>query len=187
MLGRARVHASQVRETSEDIIRSTELPPRMGKKGKEIVKANPQEVIRDLNTAYSDEWLAHFQYWYMAKWIKGMDADTLRPVLEEQSMDELGHAGKLAERIIQLGGRPVAHPAQLLKACGCGFKEPPVKRTDLRQVVKDVLEAEACAIDFYSKMAEKYRGTDLVTHELFEDLLKDEVSDEQQWEDFLAG
>ena len=157
----------------------------MGKKGREIVKANLKEVIRDLNTAYSDEWLAHFQYWYMAKWIKGMDADTLRPVLVEQSKDELGHAGKIAERIIQLGGRPVAHPAQLLKARGCGFKEPPSRRTDLRGVIKDVLEAEACAIGFYSKMTEKYRGTDLVTHELFEDLLKDEVRDEEEWDGFL--
>jgi hypothetical protein len=26
---------------------------------------------------------------------------------------------------------------------------------------------------------------DLVTHEIFEDLLNDEVSDEQDWEDFL--
>jgi ferritin-like protein len=34
----------------------------MGKKGKEIVKANVDEVIKDLNTAYSDEWLAHYQY-----------------------------------------------------------------------------------------------------------------------------
>lgn len=156
----------------------------MGKKGKEIVKADLKEVIKDLNTAYCDEWLAHFQYWYMAKWIKGMDADTLRPVLEGQSTDELGHAGKLAERIIQLGGRPVAHPLQLLKSCGCGFTEPPSKRTDLQRVIKEVLEAEACAIAFYSKMAEKYRGTDLVTHEIFEDLLKDEVSDEEEWERF---
>jgi bacterioferritin len=159
----------------------------MGKKGKAIVKANIKEVIRDLNTAYSDEWLAHFQYWYLAKWIKGMDADTLRPVLEEQSADELGHAGKIAERILQLGGRPVAHPAQLLKSSGCGFKEPPLDRVDLKRVIRDVLEAEACAIEFYSKMAEKYRGTDLVTHELFEDLLKDEVSDEEEWERFLPA
>jgi bacterioferritin len=67
-----------------------------------------------LNTAYSDEWLAHFQYWYTAKWIKGLDADTLKPVLEEQSADELGHAGKIADRILQLSGRPTANPARLL-------------------------------------------------------------------------
>jgi hypothetical protein len=36
-------------------------------------------------------------------------------------------------------------------------------------------------------MAAKYRVTDVVTHELFEDLLMDEVDDEDQWEKFLAG
>ena len=50
-----------------------------------------------------------------------------------------------------------------------------------------MLVAEACAIEFYSKMAEKYRTTDVVTHELFEDLLMDEVDDEDQWEKFLEG
>jgi hypothetical protein len=28
---------------------------------------------------------------------------------------------------------------------------------------------------------------DLVTHEIFEELLEDEVSDEEDWEDFLPG
>jgi hypothetical protein len=31
-------------------------------------------------------------------------------------------------------------------------------------------------------MAEKYRMTDLVTHEMFEELLEDEVGDEEEWE-----
>ena len=159
----------------------------MGKKAKEIVRANVAEVLKDLNTAYSDEWLAHFQYWYTAKWIKGLDADTLRPVLEKQSADELGHAGKIADRILQLGGRPVAHPSRLIETCGCGFKEATDNPTDLKRVIQDVLEAEACAIEFYNRMTEKYRTTDVVTHELFEDLLKDEVDDEEEWERFLAG
>jgi bacterioferritin len=159
----------------------------MGKKGKEIVRANIPEVLKDLNTAYSDEWLAHFQYWYMAKWIKGLDADTLRPVLEEQSADELGHAGKIADRILELGGRPLAHPSHLVETSGCGYKEPTTDPIDIKRVIQDVLEAEACAIEFYNRMTEKYRSTDIVTHELFEDLLKDEVADEEEWERFLAG
>ena len=159
----------------------------MGRKGREIVKADVNEVIRDLNTAYSDEWLAHYQYWLTSKWIKGIDADTLKQVLEKQSMDELGHAGKLADRIMELGGAPVMHPSQLLEKAGCGYKEPPKDPTNLKQVVQDVLAAEACAIEFYSKMTEKYRATDLVTHEIFEDLLKDEVDDEEEWERFLPG
>ncbi|MGD0477638.1 MAG: ferritin-like domain-containing protein [Nitrososphaerales archaeon] len=159
----------------------------MGKKARQIVKADVNKVLKDLTTAYSDEWLAHYQYWLTAKWIKGLDADTLIPVLEEQSLDELGHAKKLAGRIIQLGGTPVMHPSQLIEKCGCGYKEPPKDPTNLKQVIQDVLAAEACAIEFYSKMAEKYRASDVVTHEIFEDLLKDEVDDEEQWERFLAG
>jgi len=158
---------------------------KLGKKGREIVKADIKGVLKDLNTAYADEWLAHYQYWLTAKWIRGIDADALAKVLEEQSMDELGHAGKLAGRILQLGGKPVMNPAKLLEVCGCGYKEPPKDPANIKQVIRDVLEAEACAISFYSKMAEKYRATDLVTHEIFEDLLKDEVSDEEQWERFL--
>jgi bacterioferritin len=158
----------------------------MGKKAREIVKANVKEVIADLTKTYCDEWLAHYQYWLAARWIRGIDADTLKGVLEEQSKDELGHAGRAAERIMQLGGAPVMHPAQLLENAGCGYKQPPSDPTDLKTVIQDVLDAEACAIDFYNKMTEKYRLTDIVTHELFESLLKDEVSDEEEWERFIA-
>ncbi len=158
----------------------------MGRKGKEIVKAKLEDVTADLNKAYADEWLAHYQYWLTAQWIRGMDADTLREVLIQQSADELSHAEQIANRIIQLGGTPVMHPAKLVETSGCGYKQPPSDSTNLKQVIQDVLEAEACAIDAYSTMSEKYRNTDQVTHEIFEDLLKDEVEDEEKWEK-LAG
>ena len=158
----------------------------MGKRGREIVKADVKGVVKDLTTAYADEWLAHYQYWLTAEWIRGIDADTLKSVLKEQSIDELGHAQKLGARIMQLGGVPVMNPSQLIEKCGCGYKEPPKDPTDLKQVIQDVLAAEACAIDFYNKMTEKYRSTDIVTHEIFEDLLEDEVDDEEEWERFLA-
>lgn len=64
----------------------------MGKKGREIVKAKLEEVIADLNKAYADEWLTHYQYWLAAQWIKGIDADTLKQVLLKQSEEELNHA-----------------------------------------------------------------------------------------------
>lgn len=71
---------------------------------------------------------------------------------------------------------------QLIQNSGCGYKAPPSDPSNLKQVIQDVLEAEACAIGTYSKLSEKYRMTDIVTHEIFETLLEDEVSDEEQWE-----
>jgi bacterioferritin len=158
----------------------------LGRKSREILRAKVDDVLADLTKAYADEWLAHYQYWLASKWIRGLDADTLKDILVEQSNDELGHAEKIAKRIIQLGGTPIMDPGKLLQISGCGYKQPPSDPNNLKQVIQDVLESEACAIETYNKLAEKYRMTDLVTHEMFEDLLEDEVDDEEQWEE-LGG
>jgi bacterioferritin len=158
----------------------------LGRKSREILRAKADEVLADLTKAYADEWLAHYQYWLASKWIRGLDAVTLKGILIEQSNDELGHAEKIAKRIIQLGGTPIMDPGKLLQISGCGYKQPPSDPNNLKQVIQDVLESEACAIETYNKLAEKCRMTDLVTHEMFEDLLEDEVDDEEQWEE-LGG
>ncbi len=69
----------------------------------------------------------------------------------------------------------------------CGFSPPPEDRADLVHVIELVLEGERCAIEKYNRLAKKYHMKDLVTHEIFEDLLTDEVSDEEDWENFLPG
>ena len=156
----------------------------MGQKGKEIVEIEVKEVISDLNSAYADEWLAHFQYFLYAQIIEGIDAETLKKELEQQSLDEMNHAKILANRIIQLGGTPTT---KLIETSTCGFSSPPEDRANLVHVIELVLEGERCAIEKYNRMAKKYHMKDLVTHEIFEDLLTDEVSDEEDWENFLPG
>ena len=156
----------------------------MGQKGKEIVEVDIKNVIDDLNSAYADEWLSHFQYFLYAQIIEGIDAETLKKELEQQSMDEMNHAKILANRILQLGGTP---STKLTETSTCGFSPPPEDRTNLVRVIELVLEAERCAIEKYNRLAKKYHMKDLVTHEIFEDLLTDEVSDEEDWENFLPG
>jgi bacterioferritin len=156
----------------------------MGKKGQEIVEIELDEVIKDLNSAYADEWLAHYQYFLYAQIIEGYAAEILKSKLEEQSKDELKHAEELIERILQLGGEPTT---DVMNASTCGFSEPPADRSDLVSVVELVLKGERCAIEKYNKLAKKYHMKDLVTHEIFEDLLVDEVADEEDWENFLPG
>lgn len=85
----------------------------MGQKGKEIVEIDVNEVIKDLNSAYADEWLSHFQYFLYAQLVEGIDAETLKKELEQQSMDEMNHAKILANRIIQLGGTPLPNLQKL--------------------------------------------------------------------------
>ena len=78
----------------------------MGQNGKEIIEISVNEVIKDLNSAYADEWLAHYQYFLYAQVLQGIEAERLKEKLEEQSQDEMNHAKILINRILELGGKP---------------------------------------------------------------------------------
>jgi bacterioferritin len=94
------------------------------------------------------------------------------------------HSKELINRILELGGKPTT---DIMKASTCGFSEPPEDYSNLTRIIELVLESERCAIEKYNSLAKKYHMKDLVTHEIFEDLLTDEVSDEEDWENFLPS
>ena len=156
----------------------------MGQKGKQIVEIDVNEVIKDLNSAYADEWLAHYQYFLYAQVMQGMDAEQLKEKLEMQSTDEMNHAKILLNRLLELGGKPTT---DLMGSSTCGFSPPPDDPHDLNSIIELVLKGERCAIEKYNILTKKYHMKDLVTHEIFEDFLKDEVSDEEDWENFLPS
>ena len=76
---------------------------------------------------------------------------------------------------------------QLISSSRYGYNAPPSDPSNLKQVIQDILGAEACVIETYSKLSEKYRITDIVTHKNFEELLEDEVGDEEDWEKLGAN
>jgi len=104
----------------------------MGTKGKEIVKMDPTHLVAMLNSALADEWLAYYQYWAGALVVRGPMRPDVQKELNEHASDELKHAGMLAERIIQLGGKPILNPLEWQKKSGCGYDEP--KDGDRRKV-----------------------------------------------------
>jgi Protein distantly related to bacterial ferritins len=158
----------------------------MGKKAREIIEGiSIEEVINDLNSVYADEWISHFQYWVFAHAMKGVDADTFKKELLKQSMDELGHAEKIARRIIQLGFTPPSNLEDIVKYSGCGELKIPENLTDYEGFIEEILRAERCAITKYNELLKKYRYKDHLTYELAEELLEDEVDDEETWESFL--
>lgn len=82
----------------------------MGTKGREIVGMDVEQLLKLLNMAFTDEWLAYFQYWIGAKVVKGPMKEAVIAELLQHATDELRHAGMVSDRIIQLGGTPVSEP-----------------------------------------------------------------------------
>jgi len=75
-----------------------------------------------LNKAYAAEWCAQYQYWLAGQWASGINADAVSSRLTTQSADELMHAQRFANRIIELGREPEMEFANLPKVGGCGYK-----------------------------------------------------------------
>jgi len=71
----------------------------MGTKGREIVGGHLDQVLDLLSRAFSDEWLAYYQYWIGAKVAVGRMRGIIAEELAEHAGDELKHAGMLVERI----------------------------------------------------------------------------------------
>ena len=146
----------------------------MGSKGIEIVDMDVTELIKLLNKAYCDEWLAYYQYWLGAKVVKGPMKDAVITELEQHATEELNHALLLTGRIIQLGGTPVNNPRDWYEWTNCGYDAPddPFVKTILEQNIK-------CAIATYQKLMQKTAAADPVTYNILLQIIEQEVEHEE--------
>jgi len=158
----------------------------MGQTGRAVVDLNVDEVIADLKRAYLDELLAFYSYWITAAVAEGFHGEELTEHFTEEAREELGHAGKLAERILQLGGNPVVHPRDWEAAANAPWTAPRTDWADADGMVQDQIKAEAGAIRAYSALAKKTFGKDPVTYRLVVELLEDEVGHEEFLENLIA-
>lgn len=157
----------------------------MGKQGTKVADLNVKELLNDLNKVYSDEWLAHYSYWFMAHTVTGPGYEDMGEFFEKLAKDEAEHAGEIADRMIELGGMPVANMMELEKNANAPYPKPPKGTSDYKKMIQVVLDAEAGAIDAYNKLAAKTMGKDHVTYQLVCHILAEEVVHEEMFEDLL--
>ena len=154
----------------------------MGKKAREIVGIDVKDLIKDLNKAYCDEWLAYYAWWYMAQAVEGKGYEDMAEFLNKIAKDELEHATELAERIIELGGLPVNNPSDLAKGANAAYPGVMKDLSDYDEIIKLVTDAEAGAIEVYNKIANKTFGKDHDTYQLATHIMGEEIGHEELFE-----
>lgn len=159
----------------------------MGTKGRQVVELDVDQLIGELKKAYLDELLAFYSYWITAIVAEGFHGEELAEHFKEEAEDELGHARRLAERILELGGDPVVHPSQWEAGANAPWTAPRANRADAEGMLADQLKAEASAIETYNRIAKMTFGKDPVTYNLVTELLADEVRHEEFLENLLGG
>jgi len=150
----------------------------MARVGNSIIKGiEVDEIIKLLNKAYADEWLAYYQYYIEEKVVSGIMSKSAVVELAEHAADELRHADMIANRIIQLGGTPLLNPKEWFTHTNCGYEEP--KDFDVVAILEDAIKGEQCAIKTYSEIVDLTRDRDIVTYDIVSQILADEVEHEE--------
>lgn len=152
----------------------------MGQTGAKIIKVDKEKLVKELNRALADEWLAYYQYWIGAKIAVGMMRPQVVSELVEHANDELRHADMLVERIMQLGGEPIIEPKNWYEQTNCGYEVPSDPST--RKLVEQNIAGERCAIKVYTKLYQMVQGKDSVTEDMIKEILADEVEHEEDLE-----
>ena len=155
----------------------------MGKQGIEILKLDVKKLLKMLNAALSEEWLAYYQYWIGGRLMEGPMRSEIEPELLVHADQELGHAVLVVGRIIQLGGTPVLNPADWPRLSRCDYDAPTDPYVEV--VLEQNLKGERCAIQRYKEIADFTSGKDHTTHQMATTILNEELEHEQDIEDRL--
>ncbi|MEE1869474.1 MULTISPECIES: ferritin-like domain-containing protein [Pseudomonas] len=145
--------------------------------------ADREKILRLLNESLATEWVCALRYkrhYYMASGIK---ASVAADEFLEHATQELEHADKLAERIVQLGGEPDLNPDNLSKNSHAQY----VAGSNLKEMVLEDLIAERIAIDSYREIIQYIGESDPTTRRIFEDILAQEEEHADDMADLLKG
>ncbi len=155
----------------------------MGRKASQIIGIDVDELVKILNAALSEEWLAFYQYWVGARVMVGPMRGEIEPELLLHANQELNHAVLIVDRIIQLGGTPVLTPEDWFKLARCKYDPP----TDgyIEVILQQNLEAERCAIQRYQEIAELTNNKDFATFQIATTILNEELEHEEDIESWL--
>ena len=145
-------------------------------------KTKREELIGLLTQAYWMEIETVMNYVTNSINPDGVRAQEIREALEQDIQEELGHAKQFGERIKELYG---VIPGSMEFTPEQKYLQPPEHQTDIVHVIKGVIEAEAGAIEHYTKIVEFCEDLDLVTQDMVIAILHDEQGHLRLFEGFL--
>ncbi|MFZ6775041.1 ferritin-like domain-containing protein [Undibacterium sp. SXout7W] len=122
-------------------------------------RANREDVIEMLNKALATELVCMLRYLRHYYTVTGLHNSPVKAEFLQHALDEQDHAYELAERIVQLNGKPDFNPATILMRSHAEYNES----TNIHEMVKSNLISERIAIETYRQMIENLADTDPTT------------------------
>lgn len=141
-----------------------------------------EDIVALLNDALATELVCVLRYRRHHFTADGLASPKIAEEFLVHANEELAHADRLAERIVQLGGSPDFSPNRLLARSHADYDES----SSLESMLKANLVAERVACESYRQMIQLVGDKDSTTRRLLEDILADEEEHADELKDWLA-
>ena len=141
-----------------------------------------EDIIRLLNDALATEIVCILRYKRHYFTAKGVASPAIANEFLVHAQEESAHADQLAERIVQLGGKPDFAPATLLERSHADYDDS----AELQQMIRANLVAERVAIEAYSQMIALIGDKDSSTRRILEQILSQEQEHADELSDWLT-
>jgi bacterioferritin len=139
------------------------------------------EIVKLLNGALATELVCVLRYKRHYFTAAGVSSASIADEFMVHATEEAGHADRIAERIVQLGGDPDFAPNTLLERSHADYDTS----TDLQAMVRANLIAERIAVETYRQMIQMIGDKDPTTRRMLEDILADEEEHADELKDWL--
>ncbi len=149
----------------------------------ERYSADRETVVQLLNEALATELVCVLRYRHDYFMARGVDSKAAADEFLEHATEELAHADRIAERIVQLGGEPKFDPSGLTDRSHSEYR---IGKT-LQEAVRENLVAERIAIDSYREMIQFIGDNDPTTRRMLEEILANEEEHADDLADLLGG
>ena len=158
--------------------------------GREMVEKAGVDVdllIDKLKKAAAAEFTTYYYYTPLRMHCTGLEGETVKEIAEDARLEDRLHFEALVPRIYELGGELYKDLRELHDDAACAAAYLPKDPSDLRAILKVLLEAERCAVRVYTEICNMTLGKDPRTYDLSLAILHEEVEHEAWFQELLEG
>lgn len=141
-----------------------------------------EDIIKLLNDSLATELVCVMRYKRHYYTAAGLDSPAIAEEFLVHANEESAHADKLAQRIVQLGGKPDFRPDSLMQRSHADYDES----LELQDMIRANLIAERVAIEAYTQIIKLIGDKDSTTRRILEEILADEQEHADELSDWLA-
>ena len=155
-----------------------EMVEKSGIKVDQLVELLVKNAAAELTTYY--------YYTILRANLIGLEGEGLKEITESARIEDRNHFEALMPRIYELGGKLPADMKDSHDMSACPPASLPKDPTNVKDILKVLVEAERCAVRGYTHICNLTAGKDHRTYDLALAILNEEIEHESWFSEFLG-